>query len=107
MGPTPLVLTPQFLNHLKTHKALPQNSWYFIAGVTLSALNLSHEIPKILTHALEDGPGPPDKPASGSKDDQRYIARRLREGLIKSAAVVGLPKVSPVLHVRDSLPDMD
>ncbi|KAL0264626.1 hypothetical protein SLS55_000576 [Diplodia seriata] len=52
----------------------------------------------VLTFALEHGAGtsaPAAKEISESRQraDQLYIARRLREGLLKSAAVVGVPKV--------------
>jgi hypothetical protein len=69
--------------------------------VTLSALNLPHEIPHIFRNAVGI-----EEEANGSKlqhEEQLRIARRMREGLVKSAAVVGLPKVC--IHSTDSLGD--
>ena len=64
---------------------LPTQSWYLIAGVTLSALNRPEEIQSVFKHAIEqDG---------GSTETQMQIARRMREALIKAAPIGGLPKV--------------
>ncbi|KAL8850720.1 MAG: hypothetical protein Q9221_004368 [Calogaya cf. arnoldii] len=63
---------------------LPPHSWYFISSVTLSVLNRPEEVPHVFQYALEkDG---------GSTQKQLDIARRMREALVKSAAIGGLPK---------------
>jgi hypothetical protein len=57
----------------------------------LSALNRPDEIPKVFNDAIGIDGG-----ANGFKlqyEEQLTVARRMREGLVKSAAVVGLPKV--------------
>lgn len=88
----PTIVTPSFLSSLRSHPQLPKHSWYFIAGVTLSVLNRPDEIPKVFTFALDDGAdaAATSKPAHA---EQLQVARRLREGLVKSAAIAGLPKV--------------
>ncbi|KAF2089241.1 hypothetical protein K490DRAFT_72056 [Saccharata proteae CBS 121410] len=99
----PTVLTPTLLRTLRTHPNLPQHTWYFVAGVTLSALNRPDEVPRILTHALEH-----DAPPSNaqSSDEQLRIARRMREGLVKSAAVIGLPKtINSLLALKTATPE--
>ncbi|KAF2461547.1 AhpD-like protein [Lineolata rhizophorae] len=86
------VITPAFLSALRSHPHLPTHSWYFIAGVTLSAINRPDEIPTVFNYALEHGVGPAPESSKPAAAEQLQIARRLREGLVKSAAVVGLPK---------------
>lgn len=80
----PTVLTPALLTALRGNLALPRGSWYFVAGVTLSALNRPDEVPRVLQVALQDEDG---------HAARLRVARRMREGLVKSMAVVGLPKV--------------
>lgn len=88
----PAIITPSLIASIRGHPQLPRHSWYFIAGVTLSVINRPDEIPKVFKFAIEQGVGPTEniKPAH---PEQLQIARKLREGLIKSAAIVGLPKV--------------
>lgn len=67
-------------------------------GVTLSALNRPDELSAVLTYALGNGadvspPPPRASPEKLSTEEQLYIVRRMREGLLKSAAIVGVPKV--------------
>jgi hypothetical protein len=62
-----------------------------VAGVALNTLNLSAEIPTLFKHALENGAGNSDtKPGH---DEKLEIARKMREALVKAAAICGLPKV--------------
>ncbi|KAI9724584.1 MAG: hypothetical protein M1828_003607 [Chrysothrix sp. TS-e1954] len=106
MGPLPTVLTSQFLSYLRNHRCLPRDSWYFVAGVTLSALNLPHELPRLLTYALNDDSAPPQQKAPQSHDERLRLARRLREGLIKSAAIVGLPKtINALMSLKAGTPE--
>jgi hypothetical protein len=68
--------------------------------VTLSCLNRPDEIGKLWEWAVENGGGA-DRGREGEgaggvrmgEDEQLRTVRRVREGLVKSAAVVGLPKV--------------
>lgn len=88
----PAIVTPSLLSSIRAHPQLPKHTWYFIAGVTLSVINRPDEIPKVFKYAIENGVGPHDstKPPHA---EQLQIVRKLREGLVKSAAIVGLPKV--------------
>lgn len=93
----PRILSPALLSFLRGHPSLPVHSWYFIAGVTLSVINRPDEIPIVFQHALEKGGG-----KEGTKPEhaeQLAIARKMREGLVKSAAIGGLPKVVEALLV--------
>jgi len=98
----PQILSPALLSFLRGHPSLPAHSWYFIAGVTLSVINRPDEIPIVFQHALEKGGGKEDtKP---EHVEQLMIARKMREGLVKSAAIGGLPKVvKALLFIRGML----
>jgi hypothetical protein len=88
----PSIITPSLLHSLRTYPQLPSNTWYFITGVTLSILNRPDEIPKVFQHAIDKAPLPSGK--MSKHDEQLLIARRLREALVKAAAIGGLPKVN-------------
>ena len=85
------VITPALLSSIKGHDHLPRHAWYSLTGVTLSVLNLPHEIPTVFKHAIERGACSHDtKPGH---DEQLEIARKMREALVKAAPIGGLPKV--------------
>lgn len=85
------VITPALLSSIRGQPHLPRHAWYFLTGVTLSVLNLPHEIPTVFKYAIEKGAGSCDtKPGD---DEQLEIARKMREALVKAAPIGGLPKV--------------
>lgn len=95
----PKVLSPALLSYLQSHPHLPSSTWYFIAGVTLSVINRPDEIPTVFKYALDKGGGRiPTKP---SHDEQLKIARQMREALVKTAPIGGLPKVNQSHTNRD------
>ncbi|KAK7538740.1 AhpD-like protein [Phyllosticta citribraziliensis] len=101
------IITPAILNSLRTQPHLARH-WYYVAGVTLSALNRPDEVPNLLISALKDSASPTiaDGGLGLSLEEQLYIIRRLREGLIKSAAVVGVPKViNALLALKSATPE--
>ena len=92
--PLPRVLNPSHITRLRTNPRIPPNCWYYVACVTLSALNRPYEIPRVFRAAVDDVSERhgDDGGARVSRERQR-AADRMREGLVRSAAVVGLPKV--------------
>ena len=86
----PIIMTPRLLSSISTLPGIPAHSWYFIAASTLTVLNLPEEIPRVFKSAI--GPDATDH------EGNIYIARRMREALIKTAAVAGLPKVVSKNH---------
>lgn len=93
----PAIITPALLSGIRKHPQLPQHTWYFITATTLSLLNRPDEIPKVYTHAIEHGVGVADtKP---EHDEQLQISRKMREALVKAAAIGGLPKVNPLCEI--------
>lgn len=88
----PSIITPSLLRTLRTHPTLPPNTWYFITSTTLSTLNRPDEIPKVFEDAIKHAPGTGSTSHHAGSTEQLQIARRTREALIKSAAIIGLPK---------------
>ncbi|KAL8682160.1 MAG: hypothetical protein Q9186_001781 [Xanthomendoza sp. 1 TL-2023] len=76
-------ITP-LLSSIRLTPHLPPQSWYLVAGVTLSTLNKPDEIPHVFQHAIEED--------GGSAAAQINIVRRMREALVKASAIGGLPK---------------
>lgn len=91
MPPNISIITPALLSTLRGLPHLPRHSWYFVTGVTLSVLNLPHEIPGVFKYAIEKGPGSSDTKLG--HEEQLEIARKMREALLKAAPIGGLPKV--------------
>ena len=87
----PSLLTPALLSAIRGQPHLPSHAWYFVAGVALSVLNRPDDIADVFKHALEKGPARVD--AKPGHDEQLVIARKMREALVKAAAIGGLPKV--------------
>ena len=90
MNPLPAIVTPALLSSLRSHPNLPGHTWYFVAATTLSQLNRPDEIPKVYQHALRHCSSGDAIP---SQDEKLRISRRIREALIKAAAVGGVPRV--------------
>lgn len=86
------IMTPAFISAIRGQPNLPRNVWPLIAATTLSALNRPDEIPRVYIHAMEHGQGATD--AKPGEEEQLAISRRMREALIKSGAIGGLPKVT-------------
>lgn len=84
-------MTEAFISAIRKSPLLPRHTWYFVSGVTLSALNRPEEIPAVYMHAIERGVGSTD--TVPNHDERLEISRKMREALIKSAAICGLPKV--------------
>ncbi|KAL8828675.1 MAG: hypothetical protein Q9191_002449 [Dirinaria sp. TL-2023a] len=97
----PRIVSPSLLSYLRGHPQLPPHTWYFIAGVTLSAINRSDEIPLVFEHALEKGGGKEER--IPQHDEQLVIARKMREGLVKAAVISGLPKTINALSSLKSV----
>jgi len=77
------ILNPNTLDSIKSHDSLPADSYYFILAVTVAALNRSEELKMLLDDACK----------GKSQQEQYRIVKRIREALIKSAPVIGLPKI--------------
>ncbi|KAI0168120.1 AhpD-like protein [Pestalotiopsis sp. NC0098] len=97
------VMTPTLLSTLRNHPVLPQHSWYIIAASALTILNRPDEIAKVYSFAIEHGSHGAE--AAPSPEDRLAISRRIREALIKTSAVGGLPKtINALLSLKQVTP---
>lgn len=107
----PAIITPALLTSIRNRPHLPRHTWYFIAATTLCQLNRPDEIPKVYQHALEYESGhevtnanvvaePDGSEPALTHQDQLAISRRMREALVKAAAVGGAPRVNSMQYLR-------
>ncbi|AEO56768.1 hypothetical protein MYCTH_47732 [Thermothelomyces thermophilus ATCC 42464] len=96
------IITPSLLASIRDHPDLPRHTWYLIAATTLCQLNRPDEVSTIYQHALRHGPGG----IAPSHDEKLRISRRIREALIKAAAVGGVPRtINALLELKKVTPD--
>lgn len=102
-----MIVTPDLLDTLRSDPDLPIDTWYLVVATALCILNRPDEIPLVYAHAVGKGHGSSSphvglpNGSSGSSSskqpvtdhEQRRIARRMREALLKTSAIGGLPKV--------------
>ncbi|KAK4199921.1 hypothetical protein QBC40DRAFT_77887 [Triangularia verruculosa] len=108
MTSLPSIITPSLLSSIRSRPHLPVNTWYFIAATTLSQLNRPDEIQKVYLHALNQKLPDADatENAVPSLDEKRDISRRIREALVKAAAVTGVPKtINALLELKKVAPE--
>ncbi|KAK3997638.1 hypothetical protein QBC44DRAFT_315274 [Cladorrhinum sp. PSN332] len=104
MSSLPAIVTPALLSSIRSHPNLPAHTWYCIAATTLSQLNRPDEIPKVYQYALQNGAGRADVGVPGQNEKLR-ISRRIREALVKAAAVGGVPKtINALLELKKVTP---
>jgi len=87
----PSIVSASLLSRIRQRPALPPQTWYLVAATALSALNLPHEVPAVYRHALSLIPS--HQPPELVRDEQLRVTQRMREGLVKTIVVGGLPRV--------------
>ncbi|ROW08998.1 hypothetical protein VMCG_02853 [Cytospora schulzeri] len=99
----PTVVTPALLDTLRGQEDLPDDVWYIVVATALAILNRPEEIQTVYKHAIarrdhgeRDGQG--DGGVSLADHEQLRITRRLREALLKTSAIGGLPKTINALQ---------
>ncbi|KAK3366051.1 AhpD-like protein [Lasiosphaeria ovina] len=103
MGLLPAIVTPALLASIRSHPQLPKHTWYLVAATTLSQLNRPDEIAKVYEYATTRGPELVD--SIPSHDERLAISRRMREALVKAAAVGGVPKtINALLELKKVTP---
>ncbi|KAK4179100.1 hypothetical protein QBC36DRAFT_365161 [Triangularia setosa] len=108
MSNLPSIITPAFLSSIRSRPNLPIKTWYFIAATTLSQLNRPDEIQKVYLYALSQrwSGNEAAEDVVPSFDEKRDISRRMREALVKAAAVTGVPKtINALLELKKVTPD--
>ncbi|KAK3370141.1 hypothetical protein B0H63DRAFT_308704 [Podospora didyma] len=104
MGSLPAIATPAWLSSIRSHPHLPEHTWYLIAATTLCLLNRPNEAPKVFEYATSHDPNqkvaiPP------LQEEMLNIACRMREALVKAAAVGGMPKtINALLELKKVTP---
>ncbi|ANZ73327.1 BA75_00376T0 [Komagataella pastoris] len=124
------VITPQRLVHLSTQYKSLTDSWFLISIVALNICNLPEEIPKVYHYALElyaNNGSPTIQTAERSLKTcqalidrrtvslefqhdtdltrQKHVTSRVREALLKSAALGGLPKcINSMMLLKEATP---
>lgn len=76
------LLTPKRLVKLGSYAHLSTN-WHFLSAATLIVLNRPKEIPVLYSHVMEQSP----------KEQHAQLTAQFREGIFKTAALIGLPRV--------------
>lgn len=87
----PYPIDTEFLSELRDNPTTPKDSWYFIAAATLTVLNRPDDVALVLSHAIAN---------TTDAKEQLRVTRRIREALIKSAGIGGLPKVSTAFYYQ-------
>ncbi|KAL2126088.1 hypothetical protein VTI74DRAFT_1721 [Chaetomium olivicolor] len=104
MSSLPAIVTPALIASIRSYPNLPGNIWYLIAATTLSQLNRPDEISKVYQDALRHGPCRSD--GAPSHDEKLCVSRRMREALIKAAAVGGVPRtINALLELKKATPE--
>ncbi|KAH6681934.1 AhpD-like protein [Halenospora varia] len=99
----PPVLTPQLLNYIRKHPSVPPHTWYFISAAVLAILNRPDEITTVYERAIQIDSLPGGQTAE--HEERLKISRRIREALIKSSAVGGVPKtINALLALKEVTP---
>ncbi|RDL40535.1 Yjr111c-like protein [Venustampulla echinocandica] len=99
----PSVITPALLNSIRMQPSLPPHSWYLISATVLTILNRPDEIATVYKHVMEFGPSNID--SMPGYDERLKITRRMREALLKTSAIGGVPKaINAILVLKEVTP---
>ncbi|KAI0831655.1 hypothetical protein BC628DRAFT_538309 [Trametes gibbosa] len=88
--------------------ALP-NPWALITAVTFSASNVPEAVPVVFAHALEELKA--EQRARGTPDDaaareQLVLARKIREGVLQSGLLSGMPRtINTLIALNEAMPE--
>lgn len=90
------IVTADLIAKVENTPDLPPDTWYLICAAVLCALNEPTEVAALFKHLIHD--------VQGDLAEQKRLATRYREALIKLAPLSGMPKVprlqlARLLHV--------
>jgi len=78
------------------------NPWYIVAAVAFSASNRPEGVPRVFEHLLQDL----KLSGSSSKSEEKLLAQKLREALLKSGLISGYPKaINSLKALHGVMPD--
>lgn len=73
------------------------SSWYYVAAATFSVCNQPEEVPRIFDYMMDRTEG---------LEPQFQVAQKMREALLKSAALGGLPKsINSLTQLKNATPE--
>lgn len=95
------ILTSQRLKQLSSFPLLKTN-WYYLTAATLSVCNAPNEIPVLFTYLLDEIPANDNKESQSARFK---VAQQIRETILKSAALGGLPKaINSLMQLKNVTP---
>ncbi|KAK7699003.1 hypothetical protein SLS64_012058 [Diaporthe eres] len=104
-GNNPTAITPRLLDTLRSQPCMPADMWYAVVATTLCVLNRPEDIQAVYKHAVAADPGAGTAGAVADHARQLRIARRLREALLKTSAIGGLPKtINALQELKKAVP---
>ncbi|KAI7781217.1 carboxymuconolactone decarboxylase [Diaporthe eres] len=104
-GNNPTALTPRLLDTLRSQPGMPGDMWYAVVATTLCVLNRPEDIQAVYKHAVAADPGAGTAGTVADHARQLRIARRLREALLKTSAIGGLPKtINALQELKKAVP---
>lgn len=89
------IITTELLDSLRSQPHLPDDVWYLVIATTLCVLNRPEEVQLVYNYAIGPGHGTGGLRNGVALSDREKlrIVRRLREALLKTSAIGGMPKV--------------
>ena len=97
--------TPDFLASLRalflsnSITSSDPHLWAVVAAVSFSAANVADAVPLVFQYALDElvrGQQQPD--SDGARSEQLALARKIREAVLQSGLLSGMPRVSRFLR---------
>ncbi|CAN6610890.1 peroxisomal protein 2 [Trichomonascus vanleenenianus] len=93
------VLTPERLKQLASYPLL-SSSWYFVAAATLNVCNQPDDIPLIFQYMMSQ------PQVKGNREAEKEVIQKIREALLKCAALSGLPKtINSLTQLKNITPE--
>ncbi|VVT44642.1 uncharacterized protein SAPINGB_P000484 [Magnusiomyces paraingens] len=91
------ILTPARLQTLSTSFPLLSTNWYYLAAATFSICNVPEEVPVIFEYMLQ----------KVDTDKEKFeMVQRIREAILKSSALGGLPKaINSLMQLKTATPE--
>ncbi|KAJ4389490.1 hypothetical protein N0V93_006959 [Gnomoniopsis smithogilvyi] len=106
-APSDRLITAELLDTLRSQPHLPVDIWYLVIATTLCVLNRPEEIQPVYNHVVGPGHGLPglQNGVGLSDQEQLRIVRRLREALLKTSAIGGIPKtINALQELKKAVP---
>ncbi|KAI9059741.1 hypothetical protein FKP32DRAFT_1526519, partial [Trametes sanguinea] len=112
--------TPAFLDTLKSlypanapstsaHPGALPNPWPLIAAVAFSASNVPEAVPVVFTHALEELRAEQRRRGTegeAARAEQLVLARKVREGVLQSGLLSGMPRtINSLIALSEATPE--